>query len=328
MTQPALVHLPGAGGDAANFRRWQSLLPGVEIRTPSRPGKAARFGEPPLQTVDEMAQDVLDQVAQWDDAPLVILGFSLGALVGYEVALRLASTPRAVGALVVAGSRAPNEAENALGVHELDDAGLRQAVGQLSADAHLAMSDDDLADLLLPGIRADLEAAAAYTREVPQVHGLDIPVLALAGDRDEIAPPQTCRAWSAFTTGPFDFVRVSGDHSFLERPQDAVARPLRKLLAALPERQDGSGAGPAPGGDPGGSGLYEEVRAAWASVLGRDDFGDEVDFFAVGGSSLLAARVVATVRKRTTVKVPLRRFLAAPTVLGLVDMITEVREEA
>lgn len=331
MTAPALVYLPGAGADAATFRSWGAVLPGVEIRTPSRPGKAARWSEHPLGSVEAMAQDVIDQVEGWDDRPLVLLGFSLGALVAYEAAMRLAPTRRALKGLVVAGSRPPDLPESAVGIHELDDKELRAAVGAFSPGARAAMTDDDLTSLLLPGIRADFAAAAAYERHPDHRDALDLPILSIAGREDEVAPPSTCRHWRRFTQGAFEAVTVSGGHGFLEDPRDDLARPLLRVLGASRDR-DAEGDDVSRAAEPAASGradrVHAAVRAAWESSLGRADFGDETDFFALGGSSLLAARVVAMVGKDTAVKVRLRRFLAAPTVLGLVAVVADAQENA
>lgn len=50
------------------------------------------------------------------------------------------------------------------------------------------------------------------------------------------------------------------------------------------------------GGRAPGSGIESAVHAVWADVLGRDSFGVDDDFFAVGGNSYQAAQVVARLR--------------------------------
>lgn len=59
------------------------------------------------------------------------------------------------------------------------------------------------------------------------------------------------------------------------------------------------------------------VRNAWASVLKHDEFDLDSDFFAVGGNSLLVARVMAGLSKQFGVRLPLRMFMTDPTVRGL-----------
>jgi amino acid adenylation domain-containing protein len=65
-----------------------------------------------------------------------------------------------------------------------------------------------------------------------------------------------------------------------------------------------------------------DMLALWHSVLGREDFGVEDDFFALGGHSLLATRLTATIRERTGVVLGLRELFLRPTVAALTDLLT------
>jgi mycobactin peptide synthetase MbtE len=63
--------------------------------------------------------------------------------------------------------------------------------------------------------------------------------------------------------------------------------------------------------------------------LGTDDFGAECDFFHVGGHSLRATRVVAQIRARFHVSLPLAYFFDHSTIVELaaeVDRTLAVRE--
>lgn len=80
----------------------------------------------------------------------------------------------------------------------------------------------------------------------------------------------------------------------------------------------------------------QQVAAMAAELLGRPEIDVETNFFAAGGHSLLAARLVARVNETFGVHVPLRVFLAAPTVAGLAaatataaaqDRIAPVRQD-
>ncbi|WP_018680185.1 amino acid adenylation domain-containing protein [Actinokineospora enzanensis] len=84
---------------------------------------------------------------------------------------------------------------------------------------------------------------------------------------------------------------------------------------ALP-RPTRAGGGVAPAND-----REREITAIWADVLGRDDIGVEDDFFALGGHSLRATRVVAAVRNRLGVDVPVRAIFENRTVRALATAI-------
>ncbi|GGK48900.1 hypothetical protein GCM10011322_39930 [Salinarimonas ramus] len=59
------------------------------------------------------------------------------------------------------------------------------------------------------------------------------------------------------------------------------------------------------------------VDAAWCEVLGIEACADDENFFALGGSSLLALQVLARIRRTTGVEMGLADFLAAPTLAAL-----------
>jgi amino acid adenylation domain-containing protein len=74
--------------------------------------------------------------------------------------------------------------------------------------------------------------------------------------------------------------------------------------------------------------LEEEVVAdVWAETLGMEAGGIGLDasFFDLGGHSLLATTVIARLRQRLGVEVPLRDLFEAPTVSGLAARIAEAR---
>ncbi|MFJ7440340.1 condensation domain-containing protein [Methylorubrum thiocyanatum] len=78
-------------------------------------------------------------------------------------------------------------------------------------------------------------------------------------------------------------------------------------------------AAPEAGGAP--DALRPAVRAIWREMLDRPDLSDDEDFFAVGGHSLLAARVVARIEAETGRRVPLWSFFEAGTVARLCALL-------
>ena len=99
----------------------------------------------------------------------------------------------------------------------------------------------------------------------------------------------------------------------------------RRALAAraLPEGAELVSAGRAPRGP-----VEERVAELWAELLGEPPAADD-DFFAAGGHSLAATRLVARVREAFGVRLPLRALFREPTVAAIaVHVESSNREDA
>ncbi|UOM34329.1 SDR family NAD(P)-dependent oxidoreductase [Acuticoccus sp. I52.16.1] len=97
---------------------------------------------------------------------------------------------------------------------------------------------------------------------------------------------------------------------------DAIARAADgEVDRAALARADGR----AVGGDDGAPRSETERRLAaiWADLLGRGGVGRDEDFFAVGGHSLVAARLMLRIRKEFGRELPLRAVFGAPTIAGM-----------
>lgn len=73
--------------------------------------------------------------------------------------------------------------------------------------------------------------------------------------------------------------------------------------------------------EPPQTGLQEEIVELWRSLLARD-FSADSNFFAIGGDSLMANRLLDLVHRHFAVRVSLRQFLASPTISALASVIS------
>jgi hypothetical protein len=58
-------------------------------------------------------------------------------------------------------------------------------------------------------------------------------------------------------------------------------------------------------------------------ILNLDEMGVDVNFFEVGGHSILASKLISRLRETFQVELPLRTFFEAPTIIGLAEMMVK-----
>lgn len=226
-----LVCLPHAGGSATFwFPLSAALAPDVAVLAVQYPGRQERRLEPPLTDLDALADEVARALVPLLDRPYALLGHSMGALLGYEVARRLRrwGHPAPVG-LYASGRRAPhiNRPED---VHLRDDAGVVAELRRMSGTDSGLLGDDELLRLVLPAVRADYQAVETYRYRPGRA--LDCPITVLTGDSDPHVPRQEAVAWSVHTTAAHEVRGYPGGHFFLTGRFGEIAALLRGRLRA------------------------------------------------------------------------------------------------
>lgn len=103
-----LFCLPYAGGSASYFLPVaRALSPHVDVLAVQYPGRQDRRHEPCVESVEELADLLVDIVKPWADRPLSLFGHSMGASVAFELALRLEALGIVPHSLFASGRRAP-----------------------------------------------------------------------------------------------------------------------------------------------------------------------------------------------------------------------------
>ncbi|WP_138796198.1 thioesterase II family protein, partial [Escherichia coli] len=126
-----LVCFPHAGGSAAYFHGVsRALSPAVDVLAVQYPGRQDRRHEPLIDSIDGLAARVREELAPWTDRPLALFGHSMGAMVAFEVALRLTADGAAPSVLFASGRRAPSRYREE-SVHLHDDAGIMAELSRL-----------------------------------------------------------------------------------------------------------------------------------------------------------------------------------------------------
>jgi medium-chain acyl-[acyl-carrier-protein] hydrolase len=179
----------------------------------------------------ELVEALTAAIAPWFDRPFVILGHSLGALTGFEVALRLRREgmpgPRH---FVASGHRAPHLAHRHEPLAHLDDVTfVAELKRRYDGIPEAVLRNPELMELVLPTLRADLRLLEdyAYHSELQ----LDCPITCFGGLDDAEARRDELDAWGTHTAKEFQVCMFPGGHFFLQSAVDRVAAALAPIFA-------------------------------------------------------------------------------------------------
>jgi surfactin synthase thioesterase subunit len=226
-----LVCFPHAGGSASFFHPVSARLsPAIEVLGVQYPGRQDRRAEPNIDAIPGLADAIHAVLRGFADRPLAFFGHSMGAVLAYEVGLRLRRDGVTLARLYASGRRAPSRYRPET-VHEQGDERLIAEVRQLSGmDAGL-LDDPETLEMIMPALRSDYRAIETYRHTPGQL--LTCPVVALVGDADPRVDLDEARAWADHTTGPFDLRIFPGDHFYLVGQSAQVIALIRDDLAAV-----------------------------------------------------------------------------------------------
>jgi medium-chain acyl-[acyl-carrier-protein] hydrolase len=92
--------------------------------------------------------------------------------------------------------------------------------------ASAILQDQELINLLLPALRADLTALETYVYQ--EEDPLDCPIRAFGGRFDASTTETDLRGWQQHTSGSFELQLFPADHFFIRSNQSAVLTAIAK----------------------------------------------------------------------------------------------------
>ncbi|MBV6698093.1 thioesterase II family protein [Kitasatospora aureofaciens] len=220
-----VVCLPHAGGAASTFHGWADYFGGgVEVLATRYPGRQERITEDCITNMAELAAAVTEALLPFLDVPLHVFGHSMGASLGYEVALKLEKEHGVrLAGLYVSGRKAPHRVNPEPTYLGGDEALIGEVLRLGGTEARL-LSDPDLYELVMPAMRADFEIVGTYHAQPG--HPVSCPVVGYVGDRDPGISPVDMAAWADVSAASFDLTVFPGGHFYLLEQRDALVRDL------------------------------------------------------------------------------------------------------
>ncbi|MDP8242514.1 MAG: alpha/beta fold hydrolase [Candidatus Hinthialibacter antarcticus] len=217
-----LFCFPFAGGGASVYRTWAEQLPdSVHVCPVQLPGRENRLSEPPYSQVAPLARILSEQLAPLMDMPFAFFGYSMGALIAYELTRELRRSNRATPVrLFLAAHRAPQLPMRREAIYHLDDEGFKQGLRHLEGTPEEVLANDELMDIMLPRLRADFTLYETYTHQAEAP--LDMPLSVFGGTQDKDIPKENLAAWSELSNESTNLRMIEGNHFFINTAEKNI----------------------------------------------------------------------------------------------------------
>lgn len=225
-----LLCFPYAGGHAAAYRNWPRYLTDTEVLAVQLPGRMERAGEQAYRNMETALRALVPQLQSLAGPPMIYFGHSMGAVMAFELALRMAPARRPA-ALVLSGRSAPNARNRPQRMHDLPRAELLSALQAFGGMPAQIIAETELLRTVEPVLRADFELIETWRESGDAI--IEIPVLCWAGSADPAASVPDVGHWRRNAGGEFSLRVFDGDHFFIHRSEPTVLHILSDELTAL-----------------------------------------------------------------------------------------------
>jgi medium-chain acyl-[acyl-carrier-protein] hydrolase len=224
--------VPFAGGGPSAFRQWPRLLPHAEVWAVHLPGRESRLIEPPIASLTEMIDMLAPILATHANAPFVLFGHSMGALLSFEITRRLEaagdSTPRH---LILSGFPAPSAPREPRAIHRLPHDQFIERLRTMGGTPDELFQHEDLLELVLPTLRADIALLETATLETDAV--VSTSITALGGTHDPEVPEHSIAGWREHTRGGFDVHFFDGGHFYWQQRPEPVMERISAVMQSI-----------------------------------------------------------------------------------------------
>jgi surfactin synthase thioesterase subunit len=221
-----------AGGSAALYRLWPQALHEFDVCAVQLPGRANRFTERPLDRLPAIVDALLPELLPLLDRPYAMFGHSMGSAVAFHLARALvARGAPAPSHLFVSGRQPPHLQYPEWRLDGKNDTQLFDAVVAAFGGLPPEVAEHpDLIELVMPALRADLEALDAMSTALPLP--LPAPITAIGGRDDPYARDEHLGAWQSCTCRRLAVRHLDGGHFYFDDSFDELAALIRGALAA------------------------------------------------------------------------------------------------
>jgi pyochelin biosynthesis protein PchC len=229
-----LVCFPHAGGSAVFYRGWAAhLTPSIEVIAVQYPGRMNRLHEPLVDDIDAMADRLAGVLASGVARPFAFFGHSMGAMIAFETARRLARDHQLRPVRLFVSARKGPARHKPGERHLADDETLIGYLHKLGGCDTEVFRQPQLLPLLLPMIRSDFKLGETWAPR-PDAR-VECPITVFIGDEDPEVTIEEAASWE-HATDQFEMRVFHGHHFYLLDRQAELLDGVRRRCGVEPDR--------------------------------------------------------------------------------------------
>ena len=230
--------LPFAGGSKYSYHGYVKQAPAsVRLIPLDLPGRGARAEEALLTDLHRMVDDVMGQIRDRLTHPFAFYGHSMGALLAYLVAKRIAAEglPQPLH-LFLTGRGAPSQPETDPPRHLLPRREFMEKLRELGGSPTELLENEELMGHFEPILRADFKALDTFRYQASAP--LEIPICVMIGTHEKITYAQA-QSWQQETILPITVRQLAGNHFFIfDYEAEIVHMMAKKTKECWQQQQD------------------------------------------------------------------------------------------
>jgi len=216
-----LFFLPYAGASVYNYAKWHAYTPlNFDIVFLEYPGRGERDKEKYSHSIEDLVDDLYQKIKDIIvDTNYYIFGHSLGALVGYELVLKLQSENLLLPKTVFLSGRVPPEfCEKTEVISDLPDLDFLEIISQYGGIPRELYDDGEARRTFLPTLRADFKLLEKY-KKTYKIEKLMCHTCIFYAEEDTSTREKDVLKWKDYVNKDLYFVRFKGEHFYcMEEP--------------------------------------------------------------------------------------------------------------
>lgn len=224
---------PYAGGSTSIYYPWSQLLSqtlnvcGVQF-----PGKGGALFEPPIRSMEGLIKNAYKALNSDNafDGDYYLFGHSLGAKVVIMLTIEIARRKKRLpNKIFLSGSSSPEEKVRRTISKDMNDDEFVSLLREMKGTPEEVLNNKELLSLCLPAIRADFEISESFTSPAPETK-IPVEAVVLYSDSDVHVLSEHVFKWQNFVEPKINFIKIDGDHFFVDNNRDMVINAIKDNL--------------------------------------------------------------------------------------------------